>query len=447
MKNIVIIHLESVSKLILQMNSEFFPNVNKFRTRCMEYTNYYSTAASTAIAISDIVYGDLYRLENTEVFGNFKITHPDAESFVDVLGAKGYQTLGIHYPSALFDEINPGHMYAKNSNLMNYMKYDKAFDNVKNVINKAEEENGNFLIYFCNEVSHLCYEDNRKFSIKNPTQRWHYGYSIIDKTVGDIIGYLEEKSLMDNTVIILYGDHGDDFYCHDYNGGYAHAIEPYADIIHTPFMIYDKSIGAGRVDDIVCSLDVKPLVYNLAEAGIIMKDTFIFNKYRSKRKYVFSRNLYAGQIPEKIDACISNVRKSYAITTKEYSFILTNKGCRMYTHRIDPTCNNNVLDFFYLFGNRLHHIIHLKYTNLHYRGFMGYGTVDEIQRNYSNLKKLMWNEIKQMEKETGLENIINHDAICEIFYTKNMFYIFGKMRAKGIRRSFKKFIAKYSNRK
>ena len=446
MKNLVIIHLESLSKLIYQMNNHIFSNVNKFRGRCMEFSNYYSTAASTACAISDIVYGDLYRLENTEIFGDFKLTHKDAESFVDVLADKGYHTLGIHYPAALFDEINPGHMYAQKSNLVNYMKYDKALDDVKKVINSAQDEGTNFLIYFCNEVSHLCYEDHKKFSIKNPTKRWQYGYSIIDNTVGDIIGYLEEKQLMDDTTIILYGDHGDDFYNHDYNGGYAHAIEPYADIIHTPFMIYDKSLGAGMIDDIICSVDIKQLVYNLTGVETAEKNPYIYDTYRSKRQYVFSRNLYAGQVPKKIDACISNVRKSYAITTKEYSFILTEEGCRMYVHNIDPTCNNNVLDFFYLIGEKLTHIIHLKYTNLHYRGFMGYGTTDEIQRSYIKLLKWMKVEISKLEKETKIDEVIDHGAYKKIFYTKNMFFTFGKMRAKGIRRKFRNFVKKITGK-
>jgi len=208
-------------------------------------------------------------------------------------------------------------------------------------------------------------------------------------------------------------------------------------------MIYDKKIQAGYVEDIICSLDVKQLVYNLVGIDIEHDKNYIYDIIRSKRKYVFSRNLYAGQFPEKIDACISNVRKSYAITTKDYIFILTNKGCRMFIHRMDPTCNNNVLDFFYLFGGKLHHIIPLKYTNLHYKGFMGYGTVDEIQRNYTKLKKMMWQEIKQLKKETGLDGIISLSAICDIFYRKNMFCVFGKMRAKGLRRKFRKFIEKY----
>ena len=46
MKNLVVIHLESVSNLIFRMNSQFFPNTRKFQERCLNYNNYYATATS-----------------------------------------------------------------------------------------------------------------------------------------------------------------------------------------------------------------------------------------------------------------------------------------------------------------------------------------------------------------------------------------------------------------
>ena len=111
MKNLVVIHMESVSSLIFHMNSQFFPYTRKFQKRCLNYNHYYATATSTAMVLNDITYGDLYRIENTKLFGNFIVTHKKTESFIDVLQKEGYDTLGVHYPAALGNEINPGHMH------------------------------------------------------------------------------------------------------------------------------------------------------------------------------------------------------------------------------------------------------------------------------------------------------------------------------------------------
>lgn len=427
MKNLVVIHLESVSNLIFRMNSQFFPNTRKFQERCLNYNNYYATATSTAMVLNDITYGDFYRIENTEMFGNFVVTHKRANSFIDVLQKEGYETLGIHYPAALGNEINPGHMYAQNSDLINYSNYEKALSDVEITIDKTLQKKGNFLVYFCNEVSHLCYTDNRKFHIKNPTERWEYGYRTIDQTVGDIIECLEKRDLLKDTIIILYGDHGDDFYCHDYNGGYAHSIEPYANIIHTPLMIYDERIESGQIDDIICSLDIKQLIYNLLEIDI-QENKFIFDKYHSRREYVFSRNLFAGQTPKKINGYISNVRKSFGVTTPEYSLILTDRGYRMYLNKMDPICNDNILDYFILYGNRLRHICDIDFLYAHYKSFMGHGTIGEIQRTFRKLNMLMKMELSILENETEIKNILPRNSIKKIFYRKNMFYYFIKIK-------------------
>lgn len=445
MKNLVIIHMESVSRFIFQMNPEQFPNMRRFQKRCMNYKHYYATATSTAMVLNDITYGDLYRIENTEFFGDFIATHQHAESFIDVLQKRGYQTLGIHYPCALGNEINPGHMYAQHTDLVNYGNYEKAFADVKKVIDQAEENKQNFLIYFCNEVSHLCYGDDKKFHIKNPADRWHYGYRTIDRTVGDLIGYLEERKRMSDTVIILYGDHGDDFYGHDYNGGYAHSIEPYEHIVHTPFMIYDESVGSGETDDLICSLDIKQLVYNLVGADLY-ENKFIFDRYHSKREYVFSRNLFAGQIPQKINGYISNVRKSYGIATPEYNLILTEQGYRMYLSKMDSTNSNNVLDYFYLHKGKLRHICDIGFLFVHYRSFMGYGTIGELQRNFRKLSGYMRRELTALKTETGLKEIISLDSERKIHYTKNMFVCFAVLRYKYWKKQIKNKLDKYDRK-
>lgn len=436
MKNAVIIHLESLSKLIYQMNEDLFPNLNRMKLKCMNYNYFFSTATSTAMAMSDITYGDFYRAENTERFGNFIYTHPEAESFVDVLSHNGYRTLGIHYPEAIGDEINPGNMYAMAHKLVNYSNYSKAVEDVKNTIDLACENDEKFLIYFCNEVSHLCYSDHKKKKIANPVSRWKYGYKKVDETIGDIIGYLEKKKLLDDTVIILYGDHGDDLWGHGFNGGYSHVVEPYANLIHTPLMIYDSSIGYGVNYDIVCTLDIKQILYNLI-AFERQENPYIYDRYRSKRKYVFSRNLYAAQEPQKIDACISNILKSYAVTTKEYSLVLNKRGYRMYHYSNDPTCHNNVLDYFVCFGTRIKYFMKLKHTQIQYRTYMGAGAVDEIEKSYYMLRKLMRNEINKLEQETQITEVLSSESCQKIYYTKNVLREYIVLRLKGFRRTLR----------
>ncbi len=237
--------------------------------------------------------------------------------------------------------------------------------------------------------------------------------------------------------MILYGDHGDDFYGHDYNGGYAHSIEPYANIIHTPFMVYDETLGVGEIEDVICSLDIKQLAYNLI--GLDRSENpFVYDRVRCKRSYVFSRNLFAAQTPKKIDGFISNVRKAYGITTPEYSLLLTEEGWRMYLKQMDCTCSNNVLDFFRQTRNGLQHICDLDFLYVHYKSYMGHGTIGEIQREFARMSKWMRAELSRLEKETKQKEVLSHSCEKRIFYTKNMALTFAAIAVKRKKKQIKK---------
>jgi hypothetical protein len=97
MKNIVILQLESVSMVNYRMHPELFPNVRKVESESIRYSNYYATATSTAMVINDITHSDIYRLENTAIYGEFKVTHPDVDSFVDFFSGGWRQVTPIRW--------------------------------------------------------------------------------------------------------------------------------------------------------------------------------------------------------------------------------------------------------------------------------------------------------------------------------------------------------------
>jgi hypothetical protein len=433
MKNIVILQLESVSMVNYRMHPELFPNVRKVESESIRYSNYYATATSTAMVINDITHSDIYRLENTAIYGEFKVTHPDVDSFVDFFSggveAGHAHSLGVHYPHAHGNELNPAHMYAKNTDVINYDDYASALSDVRDTIRGAKLSNAPFLVYFLNECSHLSYGDEKKFTIADMTQRWYYGYRKLDDTIGDFFRILREENVLKNTVVVIYGDHGNDFYGHDYNGGYAHGIEPYADIVHTPLIIYDADTGSCDVDDIVCSLDIRQIALNLAGMDTKQENPYIYDKMHSNRKYVFSRNLFAAQKPQQIQGYIRNVRKSYGITNETYSLILTDEGWRMYLHQIDPSCNGNFLEFFTLEDGQLHHIGGLADRFEHYVYTVGFGSMEQIAKSFSEMSEYMRQELDALARETGLDDIMSRDCMNKIFYQRDMTAEFAKISA------------------
>ncbi len=59
---------------------------------------------------------------------------------------------------------------------------------------------------------------------------------------------------------------------------------------------------------------------------------------------------------------------------------------------------------------------------------MGHGTIGEIQRTFRKLNMLMKMELSILENETEIKNILPRNSIKKIFYRKNMFYYFIKIK-------------------
>ena len=122
-----------------------------------------------------------------------------------------------------------------------------------------------------------------------------------DYAVGVIRQTLERKGLLDQTLIVLYGDHGDDCWTHGYKGGMIHGTEPYTEIIATPFA-------------------------------------------RGQREFAYAQNFTANQ-PDRAKAGIA---KAFAITNRTYTLMACSRGLEMYAHRLDPGNHFNLLHFFSL---------------------------------------------------------------------------------------------------
>jgi arylsulfatase A-like enzyme len=86
-----------------------------------------------------------------------------------------------------------------------------------------------------------------------------------DHCIGQIVQYLEEKAIYEDTLFIVTGDHGDAFYEH---GHYGHSHAPYEELIHVPLVIkFPGGQYAGRrVSSLVELVDIFPTI--LAVIGL-----------------------------------------------------------------------------------------------------------------------------------------------------------------------------------
>ncbi len=82
-----------------------------------------------------------------------------------------------------------------------------------------------------------------------------------DARLGEFIGRLDEKGLLDNTIVVVTADHGEEFFEH---GHFRHRGTLYQDLIHIPLIIRMPGAPAGlRIDEPVSQVDILPTLLDL----------------------------------------------------------------------------------------------------------------------------------------------------------------------------------------
>jgi arylsulfatase A-like enzyme len=82
-----------------------------------------------------------------------------------------------------------------------------------------------------------------------------------DFHIGKLLTTLDDLGLMDRTVVVLVGDHGEEFFEHGFKG---HRKTLYNEVIHIPLMMRGPGIRrSGDFDTVVSTVDILPTVLDL----------------------------------------------------------------------------------------------------------------------------------------------------------------------------------------
>lgn len=161
----------------------------------------------------------------------------------------------------------------------------------------------------------------------------------LDNAIGNLFAYLEENRILDNTLIIITADHGEEFLEH---GSVGHPPKLYDELIHVPLIMNGPDIPKGKkIDKPVQHLDIAPTI--LDTLGFPVPETFL-------GKNVFKETERHGIISEvsnkwphtTVEIDLSKLKVAYR--TKEWKYIYNeNADDELYNLRIDPKETRNTL--------------------------------------------------------------------------------------------------------
>jgi len=284
-KNLIVILGESFSNLAI--NKEITPTLYKLSNQGMQFNNFYtplfpvSTAdgqylsdtslipAEGVYSIQEVddktfpfVYGNVFKKLNykTYAYHNYEYNYYKRDLYFDTFGYNSYLALGNGLEKRMDFSEKPSSDYEMiKTTMSDYIKEDK------------------FLAYYVTMSGHLNYDKSNAIVRKNWDKVKHLNYSDkakaylatqieLDKALEEMIKILEENNRLDDTIIILFGDH----YPYGLNENEikelssSNMIEYDFEKFHMPFIIYNgENQEIIEINKLGSSLDILPTILNL----------------------------------------------------------------------------------------------------------------------------------------------------------------------------------------
>ena len=225
-KNVIMVQVEALQEFVIKRkinDMEITPNLNKLIKKSIYFKNFYcETGAGGTSDAEFLANTSLYPIKTGAVYmkypGNYYY------SLAKVLKEQGYSTFAMHaykpgfwnrsvmYPSLGFDEyLNRNHYV--HDEIIGMGLSDKSF--FRQSIDYLKKTRKPYYAFMITLTSHYPYDNTKPYNnalnvgklkgtfLGNYLEAIHYA----DQALGYLINRLEEEGLLDDTVLVIYGDH------------------------------------------------------------------------------------------------------------------------------------------------------------------------------------------------------------------------------------------------
>ena len=285
-KNLIMIMLESISFNVFdEKYKEYFPTLYKLQTEGISSINNYSPKNNCPTGESEMTSQlSLYSIETTCTVNTYK-KNVYPEALLSMMQKAGYFTSAYHDYT---DQYYYRSIFEKNAGSMEYygvtdlgMKYNPVYKEwpsdvvfMENALPKFVDKE-RFASYMITVTPHSPYMYNSEFGnmylslfddldVDKTTKRYLSKVKVTDLALEYMLTVLEEKGILDDTVIVLFGDH----YPYALNQKQFASIATYDTNVNqdkdkTPFIIYNSKTPKETITKYISPLDYAPTLLNL----------------------------------------------------------------------------------------------------------------------------------------------------------------------------------------
>lgn len=284
-KNLIVIMLESVNDIII--NEVDYPNFYKMYSEGYSWVNNYSPRNSCSTGNNEMsgMIG-LFSIYNTCTANEYK-NNTYFESIFNLFNDNNYYTFSAHNYTEHYYERRTIHtnmgsniyygvedLGIEYSNLYRNWSSDEDFMvKVLELLDNVESDR--FMTWLTTVSSHQPYYYSSKegdkyldlykdLNIRTDLKRYKSKLKMLDNALGILLNGLEEKGILDDTVIVMFGDH----YPYGLSTNTLNTILDYDTSVdyeaeRTPFVIYNKELVPKTFKEYTSYINILPTIANL----------------------------------------------------------------------------------------------------------------------------------------------------------------------------------------
>lgn len=359
-KNIIVLHLESVSQSRLWEYRSEFNMIWQLLGNSLSFSKFYTTATSSTMSYMDFVCGDSSAYDPNLSFGGGPVARSSVRFMKSIQKIANYDsTLWIYAPPFATQRTNVEYKSLMMTEIKE-VNLQRFHNDINARMSRCKEDGRPFFMYFWNHLPHLASTAPEKEAPADFAGRFRTAFSMLDRSISRLLQDLANNGLLENTTIVGFGDHGDELWTHGINKGYCHALEGYASVCWTPMFIFDSDLEPGVSEKLACTIDLYGTLMHLLDPDFPVEKSggyfYGIDLFREERKLAFTQNLCALQ-GEYADL-EKGLGKSYAVTDGEFRLVVCSDGAKpqeggmeLYLDELDPANRYNLLNLFTLDGN------------------------------------------------------------------------------------------------
>lgn len=349
MKNLVIVHLESVSELLFRNMERHIPCLEKLRRESLDFRAAFGASTSTDMARINFFLGNDSAYDKYDTFpGHTQVDLSALPNLFTTLKQRGMRIYGIAYE----DYVDASSKYISDWKIwgealehrVEYMtEEDLLFRRFEEICDEDSPEP--FVLYFQNLFSHIQYGCQLKRDAVSFFESLQRGYRLVDAAVEKLTATLRQKGKLENTLLVFWGDHGDEYWWREYNPLLAHGLLPYSTQTHVPLFFYQAGCPGKTEERLISVTECAGLILN--KLGIDSSGFSPGNIVPESEigKIVFAQNLFLNQPVRHL------WNRGFAAVSDRYLLLASNLGLALYDWRADPENHCNLLWFFRLAEN------------------------------------------------------------------------------------------------